>query len=120
VSNLRQLGLFCHIYANDNEDRLPEDLKHETLQQDDTFPFSHYGFWEDTIGTQGGVGEILICPSSNKWVPWAWTYSYGEELMVSRRLSLWFLTSPPVRTHRGSTPRTSTLGSPPRLSDSTP
>jgi prepilin-type N-terminal cleavage/methylation domain-containing protein len=67
LSNLRQLGLACHLYANDNNDRLP-------VNSAGNWPWDLGNVARDSLIREGFTRDILYCPAwsrANKDQAWA-------------------------------------------------
>src|SRR5262245_52657818 len=57
LSNLRQLGIMSHLYAEDNDDRLP--WSPAAGHFGDTFPTSGWWYFRE----HGFIPELATCPS---------------------------------------------------------
>jgi prepilin-type N-terminal cleavage/methylation domain-containing protein/prepilin-type processing-associated H-X9-DG protein len=74
-SNLRQFGLACQMYANDNADRLP-------VNDGGAWPWDIAIPVSDALVRQGFTRDILYCPSwSRENKDWAWD-SFGGDIRV--------------------------------------
>jgi len=70
LSNVKQLALGCHMYAQDYDETLP-CVQHRS-------PTTFYGYWYQVIQPYVNNMQIVVCPSSKRTTPgYGWNYPHA-------------------------------------------